>query len=95
MKKRRLKKKAKYFLLSVLLAAGVVLLIYPFAADYINAKRQRAKVESYVTTVQASGKNENDRLLQAAQAYNEALAKTGIRWDLMTASGILRFLSSM
>lgn len=82
MKKRRLKKKAKYFLLSVLLAAGVVLLIYPFAADYINAKRQRAKVESYVTTVQASGKNENDRLLQAAQAYNEALARTGIRWDL-------------
>ncbi len=82
MKKRRLKKKAKYFLLSVLLAAGVLLFIYPFAADYINAKRQRARVQEYTVRVQESGQSETDRLWQAAEKYNEELAKTGIRWDL-------------
>lgn len=82
MKKKRLKKKAKYFLLSVLLAAGILLFIYPFAADYINAKRQRARIQDYVSTIQASSQSEINELWQAAETYNEALAKTGIRWDL-------------
>lgn len=82
MKKRRLRKKAKYFLLSVLLAAGILLFIYPFAADYINARMQRKRVQEYTVGVQESGQSENDRLWQAAEKYNEELAKTGIRWDL-------------
>ena len=81
MKKKRLKKKAKYFLLSVLLVAGILLFIYPFAADYMNAKRQRARIQDYVSVIQASSQSENNELWQAAETYNEALAKTGIRWN--------------
>lgn len=78
----KLRRKTKYILLSVLLAAGILLFLYPFVADFINANRQRNRVQDYKARSEELGQDEYDKLWQAAQEYNQALAKTGIRWDL-------------
>ena len=75
-------KKTKYILLSALLAAGILLFLYPFVSDFVNAGRQRERIRDYEARVHTSEKGGFDELWQAAEAYNQALAKTGIRWDL-------------
>lgn len=62
-------------LLVVLLLAGLSLLLYPTVSDYWNSFRQSKAISNYAEKVAALDEDEYNRILSAAQSYNNKLAK--------------------
>ncbi len=67
-------------LLPAALVAGVVLLIYPSAADYWNSFHQTRAVMQYAEQVAEMDREEYTALISAAEEYNRRLSETGINW---------------
>ncbi len=87
--KMRISRKTKKVLLSVLLAAGILLFLYPFVSDHIHRNRQRSRVSSYEQQTDTLTEEQIRQLWKAAEQYNQKLAETGIRWDLADDEKIL------
>ena len=75
MKKK--KKNRTTILLVVLLLAGLSLLLYPTVSDYWNSFHQTRAIATYAETVAELDNTQYDELWDAAQRYNEALARQG------------------
>lgn len=69
----KLKKNWLTFLLIFTLLIGLSLLLYPTVSDYWNSFHQSKAVAGYVEKVQDMSEEENTRILEAAQAYNQTL----------------------
>jgi len=83
------KSKRKRFLSSLInvvliliFLTGVGLLAYPSFSDWWNSFHQTRAVASYIETVADMSAEENEKLWDAAAAYNEELAKTGVKFNL-------------
>ena len=87
--KMRISRTTKKVLLSVLLAAGILLFLYPFVSDHIHRNRQRSRVSSYEQQTDTLTEEQIRQLWKAAEQYNQKLAETGIRWDLADDEKIL------
>ena len=83
MKKK--KNKRTTVLLVVLLLAGLSLLLYPTVSDYWNSFHQTRAIASYAETVAELDNTQYDALWDAAQRYNEALARRNMTFFLSEA----------
>ena len=68
-----MKKHLTTILLTILLLAGLSLLLYPSFADYWNSFTQSRAISSYSDQMEQLDTAEHDRILREAQAYNETL----------------------
>lgn len=68
----------KYLFVIVLFSLGVTVFLYPAASGYINDQSQTRVVENYEEAILALSEEEKAALLEAAQAYNEALSQTRV-----------------
>ena len=69
-------------LLILIFLTGVGLLVYPSFADWWNSFHQTRAVASYIEAVADLSAEENEKMWDAAAAYNEKLAATGMRFEL-------------
>ena len=81
-------------ILIAVFAVGLSLLLYPTVSDWWNSFHQSRAISSYVEAVADIDDASYDELLAQAQAYNEALAQTGINWtptdeELAVYNGLL------
>lgn len=67
------------------LLVGVFLLLYPSVANYWNSFHQSRAISSYTETVTHMSKEDYDRILKSARAYNKRLSETGFHWVLSDA----------
>ncbi len=67
-------------LLVVIFAIGVVLLLYPSAANYWNSFRQSKAVMSYLSELEEIDTTEINASIARAREYNARIAKRGINW---------------
>lgn len=58
---------------SIVILAGIVLLLYPTVSNWWNAKHQSIAIESYVSKVEKSDETEYIDILKEARDYNESL----------------------
>lgn len=58
---------------SIVILAGIVLLLYPTVSNWWNAKHQSIAIESYVSKVEKSDETEYTDILKEARDYNESL----------------------
>ena len=72
-------------ILVVLLLAGLSLLLYPTVSDYWNSFHQTRAIASYAETVAELDNTQYDALWDAAQRYNEALARRNSAFILSEA----------
>ncbi len=72
--KKFLKKHVIEIILSIVLLAGLCLILYPAVSDWWNSLHQSRAIASYVETVDEMSEDEKKELLAAARAYNEKLA---------------------
>lgn len=82
-------KKKSNALLDVLIAISAIFMIgaicliaYPTFSDWWNRMHQSYAVASYVEQTEDLSGEEKQQMLDAAHAYNEALAANGDRWHL-------------
>lgn len=61
---------------------GIGLLVYPTFADWWNSFHQANAIRSYASTVANMDREEYDRIIEAAEAYNLKVAETGCVWKL-------------
>ena len=93
-------------LLSIALAVGLALLLYPSVSDWWNSSRQTHAVASYGSLVDEADNARVRAIWQDALEYNEQLAKKGTNWTLteaelaeyesqlsMDASGIMGYIN--
>ena len=73
---------ATTIILVMLLVVGLCLIGYPSFSDYWNSFHQSRAIMSYAETVANMDQDKYDALIQAAEDYNAALAKTGINWQM-------------
>lgn len=79
------KKKADNFIniiLVLVLLVGLSLLLYPTVSDYWNSFHQTRAITTYVEEVADLDKEEYERLWNAAQEYNRALAQRGTDFSM-------------
>ena len=69
-------------ILVLIFLLGVGLLAYPSVSDWWNSFHQTRAVASYIETVADLSSEEYEKLWNAAVAYNEKLAKTGMRFNI-------------
>lgn len=81
-----MKKKKRINLINILLVAmllvGLSLLLYPTVSDYWNSFHQTQAITNYGDTVASMNEEEQEQIWQAAVEYNQALADTGIYYNL-------------
>lgn len=58
---------------SIVILAGIVLLLYPTVSNWWNAKHQSIAIESYVSKVEKLDETEYTDILKEARDYNESL----------------------
>lgn len=58
---------------SIVILAGIVLLLYPTVSNWWNTKHQSIAIESYVSKVEKSDETEYTDILKEARDYNESL----------------------
>ena len=68
-------------ILVLILAAGLGLLLYPTFSDWWNSFHQSRAIASYVQTVANLDKEDYERMLQEAQAYNQSLLTKENRYN--------------
>ena len=71
------KRKLLTIILVMMLVAGVILLVYPFAANLWNSTRQTRVLEQYRAELDSIDQGEADAIIEAALAYNRNLAEQG------------------
>ena len=67
------------------LLVGVFLLLYPSVANYWNSFHQSRAIASYTETVTNMSKEDYDKILKSAKAYNKRLSETGFHWVMTDA----------
>ena len=67
------------------LLVGIFLLLYPSVANYWNSFHQSRAIASYTETVTNMSKEDYDRILKSARAYNKRLSETGFHWVMNDA----------
>ena len=67
------------------LLVGIFLLLYPSVANYWNSFHQSRAIASYTETVTNMSKEDYDRILKSARAYNKRLSETGFHWVMSDA----------
>ena len=77
---QQLKKKLPTILLVLVFLTGVGLLLYPTFSDWWNSFHQSRAVASYMDSVTHLDTTKYEEILAKADAYNQALSKTGIQW---------------
>lgn len=75
-----LKKHLVTILLTMAMAAGVLLLLYPTVSDWWNSFHQSQAIASYVETVEQMAETDYEKLWADARAYNRELAGNAGRW---------------
>lgn len=71
--KKFLKKHWIEMILSLILFAGLCLILYPTVSDWWNSFHQSQAIASYVNEVDNTSENERQAILDAAYAYNDRL----------------------
>ncbi len=69
-----LKKYVIELILSIILVAGLCLILYPTVSDWWNSLHQSRAIASYVEKVEGMSEEDCEEMLAAARAYNEKLA---------------------
>ncbi len=80
--KKWLKNNLTTIILVIIGLIGAGLIAYPSFADWYNSFHQSRAVASYVEAVSKLDKEDYEKFLADAEAYNEALAGTGNLWKL-------------
>ena len=71
--KKFLKKYVIELILSIILVAGLCLILYPTVSDWWNSLHQSRAIASLVETVDGLSEEECEERLAKARAYNESL----------------------
>ena len=79
---RWLKKHIVTLILLAVLLVGLGFLSYPTLADYWNSFHQSRAIMAYSESVANMDREEYDRILSSAKAYNEAITQNGLHWTL-------------
>ena len=79
--RRQSKKNLSTVFLVLIFLAGVGLLLYPTFSDWWNSFHQSRAVASYMDAVTELDTARYNEILAAADAYNQALYKSGIVWS--------------
>ena len=77
-----LKKNRTTLLLVLIAVIGMGLLLYPTFSDWWNSFHQARAVSSYMEAVAGLDKEDYDKILEAADEYNQKLAKIGVQWKM-------------
>lgn len=77
-----IKKHLSTILLVLMLVTGVSLLVYPSFSNWWNSFHQSRAVASYTEMVSHIGDDEYGQIMKEALGYNDALAASGIKWQL-------------
>lgn len=77
-----LKKNIITILLILVFLIGAGLVLYPIVSNYRSAGQQAENVAYYIENTTVDRKEQYDRLLEEAAAYNEELGRKGINWYL-------------
>lgn len=65
--------------------AGLILLLYPSVANYWNSFHQSRAIAAYTETVASMSKDDYEKVIKSARAYNKRLSANGMNW-VMTDS---------
>lgn len=76
-----MKKKITTFILTVVLLAGVSLLLYPTVSDYWNGLHQSQAITHYVDSVSAMSPESYEQEWKAAKAFNEKLSGNAVAFE--------------
>lgn len=66
----------------LILLTGIGIMLYPTVSDWYNGLHQSRAIADYNKAVSQNSDEENERLWQEAQAYNQKLAQTGVDLSL-------------
>ena len=77
-----LKKHLVNLILFMIILVGLGLLAYPTFADWWNSFHQARAIQSYATAVSKLDREEYDRIISEAEAYNKELARIGPIWNM-------------
>ena len=77
-----LKKNWITILLTILALGGAGLIAYPTFSDWWNSFNQSRAVASYADKVANMSVADYEPIFESADAYNEGLARSGIRWTM-------------
>lgn len=72
-----MKKKTANIILILMFLAGLSLLLYPTVSDYWNSMHASQAVANYAEKVKDLSREQYDKMLQEAKAYNKMLAQSG------------------
>lgn len=72
-----MKKHFSTAIIVLILLAGLSLLLYPTASDFISQLNHRNVISEYTSTIEGISEEEKARLLEAAYEYNRELAQNG------------------
>ena len=72
-----MKKKTANIILILMFLAGLSLLLYPTVSDYWNSMNASQAVANYAEKVKDLSREQYDKMLQEAKAYNKTLAQSG------------------
>ena len=75
-----IKKNGITLLLVAVMLVGAGLISYPTFADWVNSRNQSRVVTSYIDAVNKIDPAEYERILQAAEVYNQNLAEHGVKF---------------
>ena len=75
--KKLIKKHLVEIMLSLILLAGLCLILYPSLSDWWNSFHQTRAIASYTEDVENTSEEERQLLLEEARVYNDMLTKTG------------------
>lgn len=94
LKKKKRRDLISTLVLSALFIVGTGILLYPTFSNWWNNMHASRAVGSYIEAVEDMSVKEREALRQAAEAYNERLAKKGIKFALSDAE-MKEYLSIM
>lgn len=105
-KKKKKKKDKTTILIVLVLLAGIGLITYPSFSNYWNMLHQSRAIVDYQEAVDNNSDEENQRMLDEAEAYNEKLARHDLNLNLsdeekkeydsildVTGTGIMGYIS--
>jgi sortase A len=84
-KKKKKKKDKTTILIVLVLLVGVGLITYPSFSNYWNMLHQSRAIVDYQETVDNNSDEENQKMLEEAQTYNEKLAQQSLNLNLTDA----------
>ncbi len=76
------KKNSTTIILILIAVVGAGLIAYPTFADWWNGFHQTRAVNTYVSVASDLGNEEYRKMINEAERYNDALAVSGVRWNM-------------